>query len=163
MDEKINGADWTSDKNRGETMDAIQVEERIKALAKNTDGLIVKLDTLSNRIDTARANDNQELIEYYERQFSETSVEFMNGVETILDEWYALKGTDRPPADRETISPETLDEIHNTVVAIVQGVSAQANVTNAQSQVMIDAGAEQPVTRSTKDRNGPGGKVDITG
>jgi hypothetical protein len=114
-----------------------EIGERIKRAAAVTDKLIVKLDTLTNRIDTAKSNDNRELVEYYERQFAETSVDFMDGVEAILDDWYALRGEVRPPAEREFITPELLDHIHNTVVSVVQGlplpeepplVSAAANL-----------------------------------
>lgn len=103
--------------------DNAQTEERIRLLAKNTDVLIARLDTLVNRIDTAKINENRDLVEYYERQFAEASVEFMNGVETILDEWYALKGVQRPPAEQERLEPDMLDEIHRTVVSIVQSAS----------------------------------------
>jgi hypothetical protein len=98
------------------------MSERIKRTALDTDRLIARLDTLTGRIDTARANDNAELAEYYEGQFAEASVEFMNGVESILDDWYALNGEVRPPAQMEYIAPETLDVIHDAVVSIVQGL-----------------------------------------
>jgi hypothetical protein len=154
-------------------MDSAPIEERIRTLAKNTDSLIVRLDTLSSRIDTARVNENQELVEYYERQFAEASVEFMDGVETILDEWYALKGIPRPPADQEILAPEMLDEIHGAVVAIVQGMpAAPATVKPLADEdgKELDASIAAPeptaltaqgVTKSRK--KGPGGKVDLKG
>jgi hypothetical protein len=154
-------------------VDTAQIEERIRAIAKDTDGLIVKLDTLTGRIDTAKTNDNRELAEYYERQFAEASVEFMNGVETILDEWYALKGTERPPADQEVLPPEVLDEIHNAVVAIVQGgppAQAQASVLAPRIENEKRAAAPEglieqsmPEIKRTLGKKGPGSKVDVTG
>ena len=103
-------------------MEHEQITERIRMSAANTDKLIVKLDTLTNRIDTAKANENAELVGYYERQFAEASVEFLDSVESILDNWYALRGEERPPTQDEYISPEMLESIHNTVVSIVQGL-----------------------------------------
>ncbi|MDR1515300.1 MAG: hypothetical protein LBS45_06365 [Synergistaceae bacterium] len=158
-------------------MDTVQIEERIRSVAKDTDGLIMKLDTLVNRIDTAKSNDNKELVEYYERQFAEASVEFMNGVETILDDWYALKGTPRPPADQEVMPPELLDEIHNTVVAIVQGASdggtrtdrtkqtgKTSRIETASPRVEADRARQDTLEfEPQKDRKGPGGKVDVKG
>jgi hypothetical protein len=157
-------------------VDTAQIEERIRAIAKDTDGLIVKLDTLTGRIDTAKTNDNKELVEYYERQFAEASVEFMNGVETILDEWYALKGTERPPADQEMLSSEVLDEIHNAVVAIVQGGTYQAAQADAlMPRIETEKQARPPVgppeqntqefkrTSGKMGKKGPGSKVDVTG
>lgn len=140
-------------------MDTIQIEERIRNVAKDTDSLIVKLDTLVNRIDTARSNDNSELVEYYERQFAEASVEFMNGVETILDEWYALKGTKRPPADQEVMPPELLDEIHNTVVAIVQGAPESLARTDWRETAPLEA----PEFDRPNEKKRPGSRVDIKG
>ena len=121
--------------------DNARAEERIRLLAKNTDALIAKLDTLVNRIDTAKVNENRELAEYYERQFAEASVEFMNGVETILDEWYVLKGIQRPSADQERLEPDMLDEIHRTVVSIVQSASRLAPQTAAN---MMERAGEAP-------------------
>lgn len=102
-------------------MERPDIESRIKNTAANTDKLISRLDTLTGRIGAATANDNRELVEYYERQFAEASVEFLDGVETILDDWYALRGETRPPAREEYISPEDIENIHNAVVSIVQG------------------------------------------
>ena len=160
-------------------MDKNSLEERIRSLAGSTDKMITKLDTLTNRIDTAKVNENQELVEYYERQFAEASVEFMNGVETILDDWYALKGVERPPAEEELLSPEMLDEIHSTVVGIVQGLSVaspegspllRAGIEDmgkdlaAMSDAQIEPAAPQansPAAGRTK--KGPDHKVDFTG
>lgn len=136
-----------------------EVEERIKLAAKNTDALITRLDTLTNRIDTAKANQNQELVEYYERQFAEVSVEFMDGVESILDDWYSLRGEARPSADVEQLSPEDLDEIHNTVVSIVQGLSVLPRVAVRPEDTPLPP-ASKPVPQS---QTGPKHRVDITG
>jgi len=125
--------------------------------AVNTDKLIVKLDTLTNRIDTAKSNENAELIEYYERQFAETSVEFLDGVESILDDWYALRGEERPPAQAEYISPEMLDSIHDMVVSIVQGLPVDF-------EAPIPAPEEPSVVESEiYTTSPPRHKVDVTG
>jgi hypothetical protein len=155
-------------------MDTESVENRIRLLASSTDNLIARLETLSGRLDTARANENQELAEYYERQFAEASVEFMNGVETILDEWYELKGTKRPPSDVEVIEPEVLEEIHNTVVSIVQRLPLPAAAplvvpqpAAASVEVAIAAPVEETMTQvpagQPEKRPGSGGKVDVKG
>ncbi|MDR1021458.1 MAG: hypothetical protein LBL73_11915 [Synergistaceae bacterium] len=142
-------------------METAQAEERIRVIAKETDSLIARLETLTSRIDTARANENRELVEYYERQFAEASVEFMNGVETILDEWYALKGTPRPPAGEEIIGPELLDEIHNTVVSIVQGIPAP--VPQAAAPMSAAPQQETPESVRVRGESGPSHKVDVRG
>lgn len=94
--------------------------DKIKHTAKNTDSLISKLDQLTGRIDAAKASGNEELVKYYEDQFSEVSVEFMDGVETILDSWYELRGVRRPDAEDEDLSDDTLEQIHSVVVNILQ-------------------------------------------
>jgi len=137
-------------------MEKSEIESRIRLSAKNTDLLITRLDTLTGRIDTAMANQNQELVEYYERQFTEASVEFMDSVESILDDWYSLRGEARPSVDAERLSPEDLDAIHNTVVGIVQGLS-----------FLSEAGVpfEAKPTQATAPRaaEGPKNRVDLTG
>ena len=142
-------------------MEQDQIAERIKMSAENTDKLIVKLDTLTARIDTARTNENAELVDYYERQFAEASVEFLDGVESILDDWYSLRGEERPPAQEEYISPEMLENIHNTVVSIVQGLpvdlSEQVFALPAESEALE---SETPVVYTTSP---PRHKVDVTG
>lgn len=137
-------------------MDRAEIEERIKRTAEATDVLITRLDTLINRIDTAKANQNQELVEYYERQFTEVSMEFMDGVESILDGWYSIRGETRPPADTEQLSPEDLDEIHNTVVSIVQGLSILPK-TAVRAE---ETSPMSPVKQKTAD---PEHRVDVTG
>jgi hypothetical protein len=135
-----------------------EAEERIRNTARNTDKLIVRLDTLTNRIDTAKSNDNQDLVEYYERMFAEASVEFMDGVESILDDWYALKGETRPPAEREYLPPETLNIIHDAVVSIVQGLPVVMTEPLLPSHE-IDAAQGINIPRQT----GPSHKLDVTG
>lgn len=156
-------------------MDMNEIAERIRLTARNTDSLIVKLDTLTNRINTARDNENAELVEYYEGQFAEASVEFMDGVETILDNWYALNGVERPSADQEIIESDLLDEIHKTVVNIVQSAPVSPNTAAVTTQpavekealppaVMIAEGiSERKPAAARLSRKGPDNKVDITG
>jgi len=138
-----------------------QIVERIRTSATNTDKLIIRLDTLINRIDTAKSNDNAELIEYYERQFAEVSVEFLDGVETILDDWYALRGEERPPAQDEHITPEMLDSIHNTVVSIVQGLPVDFNAPIPAPAT--EPGISESETPETYPDSVPSHKLDVTG
>ena len=142
-------------------MEHEQIVERIRVSATNTDKLIIKLDTLSNRIDTAKTNENTELVEYYERQFAEASVEFLDGVECILDDWYTLKGEERPPAQNEYISPEMLDSIHDTVVSIVQGlpVDIQGSIPTTEPDLSSPEGETPEIYTSSPPRH----KVDLTG
>jgi hypothetical protein len=139
-----------------------EIEERIRRTAANTDSLIIKLNTLSDRIDTANANENRELAEYYGRAFTEASVEFMDGVESILDDWYALKGESRPPADREYLAPETLDGIHGAVVSIVQGLP-YVLPEPAGPVPEIDAAQGVNILRSPSSDEGPAHKFDVKG
>jgi hypothetical protein len=153
-------------------MNTYEIEDRIRTSAKNTDSLISRLDTLTNRIDTARVNNNPELVEYYERQFAETSAEFMGGVEAILDDWYAMKGESRPPASNELLEPETLDEIHKMVVDIIQGVPVASPITANRPTLDVES-APDMASASYREREaaapvraprrGPGNKVDLTG
>jgi hypothetical protein len=155
--------------------DSPNIKNRIKATAQATDKLIGRLDSLATRLDAAKKGDNQELTEYYERQFIDTSVEFMNGVETILDGWYELKGVPRPPADEEIISGDELDEIHDTVISILHGTDTAdplirdaefrkddtppANEPLSSKEFPPASGARADAPPSKKKRNG----VDITG
>lgn len=155
-------------------MDKNEIVERIKHAAHNTDSLIAKLDTLTNRIDTAKTNQNEELVQYYENQFVEASVEFMDGVESIIDGWYELRGEERPPAESEALSPDVLDEIHELVVGIVQGLPvdytkltsaaavSEEKLTELESRVSRVTGEERPVVH-TPTTKGPKHKVDLTG
>lgn len=152
-------------------MDKTEVVERIKHAAKNTDTLIAKLDTLTNRIDTARVNQNEELVQYYENQFTEASVEFMDGVESILDGWYELRGETRPPAEQEDLTPEMLDKIHSTVVNILQGLPVELTDAVRAPEHTLDVsasrtsrvtGEERPIVRPEA-KKGPKHKVDLTG
>ncbi|MDR1482225.1 MAG: hypothetical protein LBI74_06325 [Synergistaceae bacterium] len=158
-------------------MDRTDIEDRIRHAARNTDSLIVKLDTLTGRIDTARMNENKELVEYYEKQFAEVSVEFMDGVETILDDWYALNGASRPSADQEVLDGDTLDVIHSTVVDIVQGKPVTPRLPRyavkagppadgdnpLPSAMLTEEPAERMAVPTRTVRKGHGSKVDITG
>lgn len=140
-------------------MGKAEIEERIRLAAKNTDLLITKLDTLTGRIDTAKSNQNQELAEHYERQFAETSVEFMDGVECILDDWYSLNGETRPAVDLERLSPEVLDEIHSAVVGIVQGLQFSSETGPSLRAALAETALEDVPQRKAA----PKQKVDLTG
>lgn len=143
------------------------VKDRIRRIAQNTDGLILRLDNLTNRIDMAKRNENSELVEYYERQFADVSLEFMEGVETMIDDWYLLKGIPRPPAEEENLSPEILDEIHGTLVDIVQERREEKSLEDNVPQAAVRTGVrEVPETTETvlagkvqRSRN----RVDLTG
>ena len=140
-------------------MELEQITERIKMSATNTDKLIIRLDNLIDRIDTAKSNENTELIEYYERQFAEASVEFLDGVESILDDWYALKGEERPPVQDENITPEMLDSIHDTVVAIVQGLPPDFRPQISAPEPSLS----EPEAPDIYASEPPSHKVDLTG
>ncbi|MDR1510306.1 MAG: hypothetical protein LBS53_11780 [Synergistaceae bacterium] len=140
-----------------------ETSERIKRTALDTDRLIVRLDTLAGRIDTAKANDNEHLAEYYEGQFAEASVEFMNDVESILDDWYALNGGVRPPAQTEYIAPETLDVIHDAVVSIVQGLPLELPEAYLPSHDIDEAQGVNVLKKDGANIGRPGHKVDFTG
>jgi hypothetical protein len=137
--------------------------ERIKKTALDTDRLIVRLGTLTNRIDTAKANDNADLAEYYEGQFAEASVEFMSGVESILDDWYALNGEARPPAQIEYIAPETLEVIHGAVVSIVQGLPLELPAPALPSHAIDEAQGVNVLRSDGANAGRPRHKVDFTG
>jgi hypothetical protein len=140
-----------------------KTEERIKQTAMNIDNLIVRLNTLTNRIDTANANKNAELTEYYERQFAEASVEFMDSVESILDDWYVLNGGTRPPARMENISPEMLENIHNAVVAIVQGLPFELPDPILPSHIIDEAQGVNVLQSAGENIGKQRNKVDFTG
>ena len=142
-------------------MEHEQILDRIKTSATNTDKLIIRLDTLISRIDTAKSNENAELVEYYERQFAEVSVEFLDGVETILDDWYALRGEERPPAQDEYITPEMLESIHNTVVSIVQGLPVDFQ--EPIPALLPEPSSLEPETPETYTTSPPQQKVDLRG
>lgn len=120
-----------------------EIADRVRRIAKSTDGLIARLDTISGRIDIAAKNDNRELVDYYERQFAEVSAEFMGGIETMIDDWYQLKGEKRPVSTDEYLSPEMLDEIHRTMVSIVHGASPESVIQprNAAAGLDLTTGA----------------------
>ncbi len=142
-----------------------ELVERIKSAAKNTDALIAKLDTLTNRIDTAKVNQNEELVKFYQNQFAEISIEFMDSVESILDGWYELRGETRPPAEQEDLTPEMLDEIHNTVVNILQGLPIESVMSASAADTAhtsLLTGAEQSAVVPQVSK-GPKHKVDLTG
>jgi hypothetical protein len=140
-----------------------ETSERIKKTALDTDRLIARLDTLTSRIDTARSNNNEDLAEYYERQFAEASVEFMNDVESILDDWYALKGEARPPAQMEYLAPETLDAIHSAVVSIVQGLPPELPDPLLPSHTIDEAQGVNVLRNNDANLGCPRHNVDFTG
>lgn len=146
-------------------MEREAVIERIKSTARNTDALIAKLDTLTGRISSAKSSSNDELARYYEDQFTEVSIEFMDGVETIIDCWYEMKGMTRPQAEDELLTPETLEEIHNEVVSLLHGVQyvpAEDHAPNEHAAaVHQDAIPAQQLPPRVAP--GPSHKVDLTG
>ena len=153
-----------------------EITERVRRIAKSTDGLIVRLDTLSGRIDTANKNNNRELVEYYEREFTEASAEFMGGIETMIDDWYQLRGEKRPASAEEYISPEMLEEIHSAMVGIIHGTLPESAVAANQSiapsldlaGVGVDVAINAESAKPSEGKKGspakkPGHRVDITG
>lgn len=142
-------------------LDKTLVENRIKNIAKNTDSLIAKLDTLLGRIETANSNDNKELVAYYENQFNEVSVEFMDGVESMIDGWYELRGEKRPPAEDEDLSDEALEQIHTAVVNIIHDMPYDTGALIAGASVAAPLPVRQ--TEQLPVSEAPKHKVDIKG
>ena len=154
-----------------------EIADRVKRTAKNTDDLIKRLDVLSGRIDIAQKNENRELVEYYERQFAETSAEFMGGIETMIDDWYLLRGETRPEASVESLSPEILEEIHGTIVALIHGASVESVTARDRGDRLsaaewIESGVDIAIRgddlRPSQEQKRPGvnkqrNKVDLTG
>ena len=159
-----------------ESMSKEEIADRVRRIAKSTDGLIARLDTLSNRIDTAAKNDNRELVEYYQKLFTEVSAEFMGGIETMIDDWYQLRGEKRPVSSEEYLSQEMLDEIHSAMVNLVHGASVESVVLNRlkpaaaaeQAAASVDIaingdGLNQDLSPKAPSVKKPGNRVDITG
>lgn len=138
------------------------VADRIRSTAKNTDALIARLDTLNSRINNAREGGNDELVKYYEDQFAEVSVEFMDGVETIIDSWYELRGESRPAAEDELLSPDDLDHVHEMVVNIVNGLPPQPAAARVEVEPALLPPVDAPNDMHTVAK-GPKHRVDITG
>lgn len=136
-------------------MEGPAIADRIRATARNTDELIARLDSLNARINSAHEGDDEELAKYYEDQFAEVSLEFMDGVETIIDSWYELRGETRPAAEDEMLTPEDLDHVHEMVVGIMHSLP-EAESTEAAAVISA------PLDMSTVSK-GPQHKVDLRG
>ena len=145
-------------------MERAQLEERIRLCSSNSDQLIIRLNTLAERIDTAKGNNNQELVAHYEAEFAKVSMEFMAGVETILDDWYALNGQKRSRMEDIPLTGDALQNLHAHVLHIVSGPSAATAV--APQHVLLGAEvlpAENQPESPPKGRADSKHKVDIRG
>ena len=145
-------------------MERAQLEERIRLCSSNSDQLIIRLNTLAERIDTAKGNNNPELVAHYEAEFAKVSMEFMAGVETILDDWYALNGQKRSRMEDIPLTGDALQTLHAHVLHIVSGPSAATAV--APQHVLLGADvlpAENKPESAPKGRADSRHKVDIRG
>ncbi|EHM10795.1 hypothetical protein TheveDRAFT_1677 [Thermanaerovibrio velox DSM 12556] len=93
--------------------------ERIKRCAFNAERLVAVLSTLADRIDQARANGNQELLDHYTKEFQKASLKFMGNVEALLDDYYLIKGKRRSRIANEPLEPAELEEIYSSVKAMI--------------------------------------------
>ncbi|MCX7828774.1 MAG: hypothetical protein N2315_06145 [Thermanaerothrix sp.] len=93
--------------------------ERIKRCAFNAERLVAVLSTLADRIDQAKANGNQELVDHYSREFQKASLKFMGNVEALLDDYYLIKGKRRSRIANEPLEPSELEEIYASVKAMI--------------------------------------------
>jgi len=90
-------------------------EDRLRLSAYNAERLVAVLATLADRIDQAVSNRNQELVEYYQREFQKASLKFMGNVEALLDEYYLMRGRKRSRIANEPLEPRELEEIYASV------------------------------------------------
>ena len=144
-------------------MERAQLEERIRLCSSNSDQLIIRLNTLAERIDTAKGNNNQELVAHYEAEFAKVSMEFMAGVETILDDWYALNGQQRSRMENIPLTGDALQTLHAHVLHIVSGASASTAVATQHAVGADVLPAENKPESAPKGRADSKHKVDIRG
>ena len=144
-------------------MERAQLEERIRLCSSNSDQLIIRLNTLAERIDTAKGNNNQELVAHYEAEFAKVSMEFMAGVETILDDWYALNGQKRSRMEDIPLTGDALQTLHAHVLHIVSGPSAATAVATQHAVGADVLPAENKPESAPKGRADSRHKVDIRG
>ena len=144
-------------------MERAQLEERIRLCSSNSDQLIIRLNTLAERIDTAKGNNNQELVAHYEAEFAKVSMEFMAGVETILDDWYALNGQQRSRMENIPLTGDALQTLHAHVLHIVSGASASTAVATQHAVGADVLPAENKPESAPKGRADSRHKVDIRG
>ena len=144
-------------------MERAQLEERIRLCSSNSDQLIIRLNTLAERIDTAKGNNNQELVAHYEAEFAKVSMEFMAGVETILADWYALNGQQRSRMENIPLTGDALQTLHAHVLHIVSGPSASTAVATQHAVGADVLPAENKPESAPKGRADSRHKVDIRG
>ncbi len=136
-------------------LERAQIEERIRLCSSNSNQLIIKLNTLAERIDIAKGNNNAELVAHYEEEFTKVSMEFMTGVETILDDWYALNGQTRSRMEDIPLTGDALQTLHAHILHIASGLPSSAVVATQQ-----DAPAEVVVPAENKPKSAPKGRAD---
>lgn len=144
-------------------LERAQLEERIRLCSSNSDQLIIRLNTLADRIDTAKGNNNPELVAHYQEEFTKVSMEFMAGVETILDDWYALNGQKRSRMEDIPLTGDALQTLHAHVLHIVSGNSASIPLAPRSAEVEEAAPAEDKPESTRKGRADSGHKVDLRG
>ena len=135
----------------------------MKRCSGATQSLITKLNTLADRIDIAKKNNNAELVAYYEEEFTKVSTEFMTGVEVVIDDWYALNGHKRVRMDNEPLGEATLNAL-SAKVAEITGAAPVAYSIQAEPSLPIERPSQEAPVRSegegkSKDTN----KLDVRG
>lgn len=143
-------------------MERAQIEERIRACSLNSDQLIVRLNTLADRIDIAKGNNNAELVAHYEEEFAKISMEFMAGVETILDDWYALNGQNRSRMEDIPLTGDALQTLHAHIRHIASGLPAPALTGQLPLAEVLPPIPDKPEPAPKKGAD-PRHKVDIRG
>ena len=108
-----------SDPEEVEAMEPTKTEDRIRRCAQSAERLVASLATLADRIDAARRNGNQELLQHYQKEFDQASLKFMGNVEAILDDYYVLKGRKRSRIANEPLDREELTRLQRTVQSLV--------------------------------------------
>ena len=145
-------------------MEPTKTEDRIRRCAQSAERLVASLATLADRIDAARRNGNQELLQHYQKEFDQASLKFMGNVEAILDDYYVLKGKKRSRLANEPLDRDELVRLQRTVQTLV--LSAPAAVPSGTLDVVAADTEEilrEPPFAPPLVKPGKGPKVDLRG
>ncbi len=135
---------------------------RIRLCAQRADELIETLAVLADRADDAAGSGNKDVAAYYEEEFTKSSVEFMDGVETILDEWHALRGGNGTRDANRRLSPDEISDIDNVVESLTGTPfpTPKPQLTKTPGAAITpQEPAPQPLHRPQKSRH----KLDVEG
>lgn len=128
-----------------------------------TQSLIIKLNTLADRIDIAKKNNNAELVAYYEEEFTKVSTEFMTGVEVVVDDWYALNGQKRVRMANEPLGESALNAL-SAKVAEITGNQPAVYPASPEPTLQVEGPSREVVTRpEDESKNKDTNKLDIRG